>query len=454
MHLNRPFFPALPESPLLPPPQKKKQQRAAPGLAARDAAARAIALVLDQKRGLDDAFDTAMAETPPLEPRDRALARLIVLTVLRRRGELYAVTRSFMDREPPKDSGRLWPILMSAAAQVLILDTPPHAAISLAVDLCRANFRTRHFDKLANAVLRKVATQGRDVMATLDAEKLNTPPMFWSRWTAVYGEETARAIAKASLIEAPLDLTPKADAAALAERLSGELLPTGSVRIANSGRVEDFDGFSEGLFWVQDAAAALPAKLLGAVEGQEVLDICAAPGGKTAQLANQGARVTALDISEKRLSRVSENLKRLKLSATLVSADAATWQPDHLFDAILLDAPCTATGTIRRHPDILHVKREEDFAKLAAEQARILAHAATLLKPGGRLVYCTCSLEPEEGSAQIEKFLAANPGYVREPILPGEAGIEASWLTSSGDLRTRPDHGLDGFYAARLRRTL
>ncbi len=344
----------------------------------------------------------------------------------------------------------MWPILLSAAAQVLILDTPPHAAISLAVDLCRANFKTRHFDKLANAVLRKVATQGKDKLAGLDAETLNVPAFLMERWSKAYGEKTARAIARASLSEAPLDLSAKGDATKLAELVSGHLLPTGSVRLTNPGPIDEIAGFREGLFWVQDAAAALPAKLLGAVDGCSVLDICAAPGGKTAQLASAGARVTALDISERRMARVRENLSRLNLSAEIAIGDAAAWSPGRTFDAILLDAPCTATGTIRRHPDILHVKRDEDVAKLAAEQARILAHAAKLLKPGGRLVYCTCSLEPEEGPEQIRRFLTDNSSFRLDPIRGGEAGIPAQWLTEQGELRTRPDHGVDGFYAARL----
>jgi 16S rRNA (cytosine967-C5)-methyltransferase len=397
----------------------------------------------------------------PLEPRDRGLARLIVMTVLRRKGELGTVVSSFLGKPLPADCGRLKSILLSAAAQLLVLETPPHAAISLAVDQTRADRGARRFDKLTNAVLRKVATEGQAVLAGLDAARLNMPPWLLSRWQAAYGEDTARAIATASLSEAALDISVKSDVETWAERLGGIVLPTGSVRLNAHGRIEDLPGFADGAWWVQDAAAALPARLLGDVTGRDVVDICAAPGGKTAQLAARGANVTAVDVSAERLKRVSENLSRLGLNADVVASDAATWEPGRQFDAVLLDAPCTATGTIRRHPDIVHLKRDTDMAELAALQTRLLEAASRLVKPGGVILYCTCSLEPEEGAEQVARFLAEHAEFAREPIAPGECGIEASWLTAEGDLRTLPFHlvraepglsGLDGFFAARLRR--
>ena len=421
-----------------------------------------MSAVLDGGRSLDEAFDAAASRSGTLEPRDRALARLIVLTVLRRKGELQAVINSFIEKPLPASAGGLWPILLSAAAQLLMLDTPPHAAISLAVDQCRADRKARHFDRLTNAVLRRVAATGKDSLATLDPVEVNVPSWLRGRWVAAYGAELAREIAAASLREAPLDLSVKDDPAAWAERLGGLLLPTGTVRLTRAGRVEDLEGYADGAWWVQDAAAALPARLLGNVAGLRVADLCAAPGGKTAELASAGAQVTAVDQSPARLSRLSENLARLSLSAEIVEADVTAWEPDRTFDAVLLDAPCSATGTIRRHPDILHLKRKDDTTERVALQHRLLDAAARLVRPGGLLVFCTCSLEPEEGPAHIARFLAEMPGFVREPVAADEAGIDGAWLTPDGDLRTLPCHlplsdpalsGLDGFYAARLRKS-
>lgn len=419
--------------------------------------------MLHDKRSLDDALAATVTHEKwrHMEGRDRAYARLIAATVLRRYGELEAAINAFLQKPLPAHTGYLWPILLSAAAQLLFLETPPHAAISLAVDHVRTDPKARRFDKLVNAVLRRVSERGAEVLRTQDAIKLNIPAWLWQRWQSAYGDATARLIAEASLQEAPLDLTVKADAADWAEKLGGIVLPTGSVRLDAHGRVDELPGFAEGAWWVQDAAATLPARLLGAVAGMSVAEICAAPGGKTAQLAAAGANVAAVDISEARLVRLTANLQRLGLAAETIAADAATWQPGRLFDAVLLDAPCTSTGTIRRHPDILRLKRDSDIAALSATQAALLANCATLVKPGGLLVYCTCSLEPEEGADQIERFLAAASDFSRAPLDPAEFGGSPDWITPVGDLRTLPHHfpmsdtrlsGMDGFFAARLRR--
>ena len=428
------------------------------GLATRQAAQRVVTAVLTQDRTLD----AALVATDKLEPRDRAFVRLIAVTVLRRLGELEAVLNSFIERPLPKSSGPLRHILLVAAAQLLTLETPPHAAISLAVDQARADRDARHFDKLANAVLRRVATEGPAKMTGLDPIALNVPGWLMTRWQRHYGDEAARAIAEAQLREAPLDLTLKPDisASAWAERLGGTLLPTGSIRLMEAGRIEELAGFAEGAWWVQDVAATLPARLLGAVAGLRVADLCAAPGGKTAQLASAGAKVTAVDNSEQRLKRLSENLARLQLAAETVVADVAQWQPATQFDAVLLDWPCTATGTVRRNPDILHLRRESDVAALAGIQHKLIEATARLVAPGGRLVACVCSLEPEEGPQQISRFLAHHPEFTREPVTPDEASGRLDWITPDGDLRTLPNHaplpgtpgGMDGFYATRLRR--
>jgi len=446
------------------PPSPRQHQKPRPkpqGFAAREAAVACLVSILDRGRPLDDAFEAAVGKWGPLDARDRAFARLLVMSVLRHKGELDAVVSSFLDKPLPADTGTLRPILLAASAQLLLLDTPPHAAISLAVDQCRADPKARRFDKLTNTVLRRVAATGKDVRAGLDPVVANIPSWLLQRWTEAYGETHAREIAAASLAEAALDLSVKSEPEAWAGRFGGIVLPTGTVRVNRhgAGRIDQMPGFATGDWWVQDAAAALPVRLLGEVAGRDVADLCAAPGGKTAELAAAGANVTAVDQSMARLARLKENLARLKLEADVVEADLLTWEPARTFDAVLLDAPCSATGTIRRHPDILHLRRKDDTSARVALQAKLLDRAARLVAPGGQFVYCTCSLEPEEGEARIAEFLEANPQFARLGIAPGEAGIATEWITPGGDLRTLPCHlpqdepsmsGLDGFYAARL----
>jgi 16S rRNA (cytosine967-C5)-methyltransferase len=428
------------------------------GLFARDLAVTALFSVLVEKRPFDDAFAKAAA-VRELAPRDRAFARLIATTVLRNYGSLHAVLNTYLAKPLPEHQGRLEQILLAAAGQLLLLETPAHAAISLAVDQCRADRLGKRFASLVNAVLRRLSESGGGRLASLDNVALTFPDWLLSRWSRNYGAIEARQIARASLLEPPLDLTVKSDPERWAERLGGIVLPTGSVRCAGVGRVEDLDGYDEGQWWVQDAAAALPVKLFGDVAGLDVLDLCAAPGGKAAQLAAAGARITAVDKSAGRLARLKGNLERLGLAAETVVSDALTFASDKTFDAVLLDVPCTATGTIRRHPDILYFKRADDVAALASLQASLLAYVSRLVKPGGTLVYCTCSLEPEEGEDQIAAFLKQHGEFTRRPILLDEATIPLAWRTADGDLRTLPMHlselppgnqGLDGFYAAAL----
>lgn len=438
------------------------------GLPAREMAGWLVEQVLDRRRAFDDCLAEAFASAKGLAmaPRDRGLARLIAATVLRRKGGLEALLAEFMEKPLGERQTAAQRILLTASAQMLYLDTPAHAAINLAVAECRRNPATQRFDKLINAVLRRVSLEGRDRMAEIDSVRLAVPDWMWQGWAAAYGEETARAIAAASLEEAPLDLSVKhaADAPMWAEKLGGAVLETGTIRLAAGGRIEDRPGYAEGAWWVQDAAARLPAALLAKdLTGKSIADLCAAPGGKTAELAAAGASVTAVDVSAARLQRIDENLKRLGLTAELVEHDVTTWQPGRTFDAVLLDAPCTATGTIRRHPDIFHLKRSTDVEKLAALQKRLLDAAASLVAPGGTLVFCTCSLEKPEGPNLIESFLARHPEFARRGIEAGEAGITADWITRLGDLRTLPCHtptgpeiagkfgtGMDGFFAARL----
>jgi 16S rRNA (cytosine967-C5)-methyltransferase len=432
------------------------------GLPARRAAAELLAAVLQKKQPLDDILGRSLDRgfMFDLPARDRAFTRAIVAASLRRKGQLDEVLGNFLERGMPERSGTLYPILLSAAAQLIYLETPPHAAIDLAVRLAQYDPRATRYAKLVNAVLRRVAGEGKAIASRLDAARINTPDWLWSRWVSFWGKARAQKIAEAHLVEPPLDLTVKGDAALWAEKLSGRVLPTGgSVRLLPKGRIEALPGFDEGAWWVQDVAATLPAKLLGDVAGMRVADLCAAPGGKTAQLALAGASVAAVDSSKTRLSLLGDNLARLGLTAETVHVDAATWQPEETFDAVLLDAPCSSTGTIRRHPDIPYIKSPKDIAALAALQARLLDNAAKLLKPGGRLVYSTCSLEPEEGEAQIAALLTRNEALSLEPVMEAELFGQADWIEPSGCLRTFPYDltldspewsGMDGFFAARL----
>jgi 16S rRNA (cytosine967-C5)-methyltransferase len=431
------------------------------GLPARRAAVELLVAVLQKKQALDDILGRSLKKGAMfnLPARDRALTRAIVAASLRRKGQIDHVLNNFLERGMPEKSGTLYPILLSAAAQLIFLKTPPHAAIDLAVTLTQYDPRAKRYDKLVNAVLRRVATDGEAMASALDAARVNTPDWLWTRWVTYWGEERARTIAASHLVEPPLDVTVKSDPALWAERLQGRVLPTGSVRLLPKGRIEALPGFDEGAWWVQDVAASLPARLLGDVRGKRVADLCAAPGGKTAQLAVAGASVTAIDSSKTRLGLLRENLDRLGLKAELIVGDAATFSTDGKFDAVLLDAPCSSTGTIRRHPDIPYTKSPKDIEALTALQARLLDNAVTLLKPGGKLVYSTCSLEPEEGEAQIAALMVRNVGLRLDPVAKEELAGEVDWIEPSGCLRTFPYEfkldtpewsGMDGFFAARL----
>ncbi|MBL8664683.1 MAG: hypothetical protein JNM29_17755 [Candidatus Odyssella sp.] len=424
-----------------------------------EAAARRAALaVLDDVLGRNAPLDESLAARlgARLEARDRAFARHLAATTLRRRGQIDSLIAAFVARPLPKEAHTARNILRLGAAQLAFLDTPPHAAVNETVALAGARGAER-YRGLVNAVLRRLAAEGKARVAVQDAAKLDTPEWLWNSWRAAYGEGTARRIAEAHLAEPPLDFSVSGDPGAWAARLDAALLPTGSLRRSTGGLVTDFPGYAEGGWWIQDAAAALPARLLGDVRGRHAIDLCAAPGGKTAQLAAAGARVTAVEQSQPRLARLRENLARLKLAADLVAADAERWRPAAPADAVLLDAPCSATGTIRRHPDLPWRKAAKDIPALAAAQLRLLAAAAAMVKPGGRLVYAVCSLQPEEGPGVVARFLGENTAVVPEPVAAAEIPGAAEFLAADGTLRTLPCHwsgrgGLDGFYVARFRR--
>jgi len=429
-----------------------------PGLAARVAAARAIAETLTLSRSLDERFAADLSTRGGLDERDRALARSIATVALRRLGTIRKALAQRLDKGMPKRGGMLEWTLIVAAAQILFLNAPDHAAVDLAVKATRADPASAPFAALANAVLRTIARERDAILASSDPLDDDTPAWLAARWRAAYGETTARAIAAAHRSEPTLDLSVKGDPAGWAERLGGIVLPTGSVRLDTHKPVAELEGYAEGEWWVQDAAAALPARLLSVRPGMRVADLCAAPGGKAAELAAAGANVTTVDRSAERLKMLAANFERLRLHSEIVVADALNFEAPP-FDAVLLDAPCAATGTIRRHPDVAWIKRPGDLAPLVRLQAQLLDKATALTRPGGLLVYCACSLEPEEGEAQIAPILRRNPDVRRLPIEPQEVGGLAECLTPSGDLRTLPCHlwgdnprrsGLDGFFAARL----
>jgi 16S rRNA (cytosine967-C5)-methyltransferase len=420
---------------------------------ARSVAIDLIGAVLRRKRPLDDAIDDN-SEIGGLPARDRAFARLLVATVLRRLGQIDALIAHCLNTPLPPRAAMVHDMLRLGIAQLLFLRTPPHAAVATTVDLADLRGFLSH-KGLVNAVLRRLSQEGQGLVAQQDAARLDTPDWLWHAWSQTYGEAGARGIALAHLKEAPLDITVRADVETWRAKLEATLLPTGTLRRTGGGAIMSLPGYSEGAWWVQDAAAAIPATLFGTIAGQRVVDLCAAPGGKTAQLAAMGARVTAIDRSPRRLDRLNANLTRLSLPVESLVADAATWRPPEPARYVLLDAPCTATGAIRRHPDVPHLKSPDDVTRLAAVQERLINAAIDMLAPGGMLVYCTCSLEPQEGVQQVQRLLSRGAPVRRKPVAAAEIGGLAECLTPDGDLRTLPSHlseldGIDGFYAARL----
>ena len=437
-----------------------------PGFASRWAAASLLDAVLRRNRPLDEQLDDRHPNPGlrDLGERDRALARRIVATVLRRLGTLRRLIGDVLDRGLPKDGRLVESALLIGAAQLLFLDVPQHAAVDLSVRLVQGDPRQARYAGLVNAVLRRIARGGTEWLAALEPFHLDTPDWLFRRWMNAYGEDTARAIAHAHRLEPPLDVTVKSDPDGWAQRLGGRKLPTDSVRLVAHGQIAELPGFAEGGWWVQDAAAALPVRLFGDLHGRAVADLCAAPGGKTAQLAACGAMVTAVDRSASRMARLTENLSRTGLDAVTVVADAEEWKPDPptaTFDAVLIDAPCSSTGTIRRHPDIPWRKTPDDIAVLSALQRRLLSHAIDLTRSGGTIVYCACSLEPEEGEDIVSAAVEQNRRVRRKPVTAAEFPVLEEFITPRGELRTLPCHwpdpdrrmqGLDGFFAARLER--
>ncbi|MBV9330165.1 MAG: RsmB/NOP family class I SAM-dependent RNA methyltransferase [Alphaproteobacteria bacterium] len=424
------------------------------GLPARRAAQSILAAVLRRRRPPD--YDAALKNLPP---RDAGFARAIVQETLRRFGQLESLIRRYVARMPPPHrSGATFEILLTACCEFLFLGVPAHAAVDAANRTAREDKNGAHFRPLINAVLRRITEEGEGALKSQDAVRLNVPDWLWQRWSSTFGELLAREIAASHLRMPPLDLVlrfPSDDTQAIPQGLR---IFDNVLRVFDAGRIANLPGY-DGRWWVQDAAASLPVRLLGDVNGKQVMDLCAAPGGKTLQLAARGAEVVAVDRDSTRLSRMRDNLQRIGLEATLVDVDLRDFAPAEPCGLVLLDAPCSATGTIRRHPELPWIKSADDVNACVSGVVELLDRAAALTAPGGILVYSVCSLEPEEGREQIDAFLAARADFARIPISAREVFNLEEAVTPDGDVRTLPCHladrgGMDGFYIARLKRTL
>lgn len=430
----------------------------ADGLPARKLALAVLGDIFDRHRTLDEAFSRHQDDYQTLPTRDRAFARLLVATTLRRLGEIDKILTDLLHQP----LGELTPrasldVLRLGVVQLVFLHTPAHAAVDTTVNLMKEAGLTHH-KGLANAVMRRMTREAPPVVPPRDGGRLNTPDWMWHEWVNDYGVDTALDIAVANMDQAALDISVRSDVASWADKLQAQVLPNGTLRRAAGGLITDMPGYDAGSWWVQNLAAALPASLLGDLHEKTVIDLCAAPGGKTAQLAVAGAQVIAVDRSAKRMTRLKENMDRLGLDVETVIADAAVWQPEEKADIVLLDAPCTATGTIRHEPDVLRLKTPEDRAKLAALQARLLDAAAEMVKPGGLVLFCTCSLQKAEGENQAADFLKRKPGMQLKPFMPDEIFGFSQLLTPEGYLRAFPHHlqeigGIDGFFIARFARS-
>jgi 16S rRNA (cytosine967-C5)-methyltransferase len=436
-------------------------------LSARAVAIELLEAVLKRRKPLDEALN----EHPDLDRlvnRDRQFVRALVTCTLRHLGQIDHVLAQCLEKPLPTRASAIRNILRLGTAQTLFLKTPAHAAVDTMVTLAGKRGGEAGYKGLVNAVLRRIAREA-DLFRQFTPGSgnftgaISLPDWLWQSWVKAYGVAKATQIAIAHLEEPPLDFTVRRDPDHWAKMLGGAVLPGGTVRRAAhapdnyrpSPRIEDLPGFAEGMWWVQDLGAGLPVKLLGNLTGKRALDMCAAPGGKSAQMALAGAQVTALDRSRKRLARVAENMVRLRFAADCDVADAALWQKGKDYDVVLLDAPCTATGTIRRHPDVAWLKDPGDVAKLSASQDALVNAAVRLVRTGGTILYSTCSLQSEEGPDRIAAALKRHPSLARVPIRADELFGFKELVTPDGDLRSLPSHlaqlgGIDGFYAARL----
>jgi 16S rRNA (cytosine967-C5)-methyltransferase len=419
-----------------------------------DARRTAVALLRGVLEGREQLSDVLRGDglLLRLSPADRARAQRLAVTVLRHLGRADAMILKFADRAPPSEAHT---ILRLAVVELCELGEAPHGVVDSAVTLMRATGKSKRMGGMANAVLRRVAEEGPAIWGDLPEAQL--PKWMRRRMIHSFKEPAVVAMEATHALGAPLDITVKEDAPAWAEKLGGEVMPNGSVRLRGSVQVTELPGFETGDWWVQDAAAAVAVNLLAPKAGEQILDMCAAPGGKTMQLAASGAEVMALDQSRERMHRVRENLERTGLGATLITGDALTWEPEQEFDAVVLDAPCSATGTIRRHPDLPYIKNGAALDELFELQKQLLDTAYGMLIPGGRMIYCTCSLLSEEGEQQI-KHGRTRLGFEVCDIPYEALGMNPEWAArDETGLRLRPDYwpehgGMDGFFITLLRK--
>jgi len=417
------------------------------GVQARRSAVYLLDMILEEESLMSELLAAGALEKLP--PDDRARAQRLALDTLRGMERADRLLQKHLSKNPPmtvRNALRVGTIELCQGGAA-------HGVVNAMVELVGSHKKLGHLKGLTNAVLRKIATEGPEAWAALRSPRL--PKWLRGPLSEAWGADAMAAIEAAHFAGAPLDLSARKDPVALAEAVGGIVLPTGSVRVADAGQVTAMPGFAEGDWWVQDAAAALPVKILAPQKGEAVLDLCAAPGGKTMQLAAAGAQVTAVDSSKPRMQRVRENLARVHLPAKVVVVDAREFEGQ--FDAIMLDAPCSATGTIRRHPDLPYAKDGSEFGDLIELQAELIDHAWSLLNPGGRLVFCTCSLLPDEGEVQIDEALERHSDMTVDRGALDIPGVDPAWISSEGGLRLRPDYwpdlgGMDGFYIACLRK--
>ena len=426
-----------------------------PSLATRAAATDLIGDVLRARRPFDTAF-AGHRSIAAMSARDRAFVHNLAITTLRRLGTIDHLVKLCLKRPLPRRAQQVRDILRVGSCQLLFMQVAAHGAVATCVELTRQLGHSAHI-KLVNAVLRRLARDGTQIISKLDEAKINTPEWLWKTWSAFYGEDVCRQIAAAHLFGAPLDISTTGDPKTWAAELGGDILFANTIRLTSRGLVTELPGFQDGQWWVQDAAAGLVADLAGDVTSKSVIDLCAAPGGKTSQFLTRGARVTAVDRSAARLERMAKNMERLGFEPRIIEADVTTWRSSEPADVVMLDAPCSATGTARRHPDVLWSKSEADVAQLAIVQERMISAAAESVAPGGLLIFATCSLQPEEGVNHVPPFLATHPAFKFEPITAAEIHGLAEMLTSGGCFRSLPCHfsnrgGIDGFFAARFRR--
>jgi 16S rRNA (cytosine967-C5)-methyltransferase len=437
------------------------------GLSARQAAAALLGAVIDKRLALDGLLesDTAPAAWRLLDnARDRALALAIVKSALRFRGTITNLIFSMLEHPLPDNAKNVHHILHVAVAQIMLLRVPESAAVNLAVEAATLDPQAKRYAKLVNALLRRLVREGDAAFEAAKAKSVEAPEWLFQVLCDDYGEHAAREILAVNRSEAPLDFTVKANADGWALKFGGIAISENTVRVAHGQTaVPELEGFLDGAWWVQDAAAALPAKLFGNVSGQHILDMCAAPGGKTAQLAHAGANVTALDVSKNRLKRVSENMERLGLQAEIVAGDARKHLPETLYDAVLIDAPCTSTGTLRRHPDVAWTKTPDDVVQLARIQFELLDAAMRVTKPGGLIVYANCSLLKAEGEFLVKRWMNGRSDVAVERVNFERDATLSVHSDHDGFLRTTALSfsfenvalsGMDGFFAARLRKAV